>query len=96
MLSAKLQLKAVKSHAYFDSLCKHFGRKVEVAREEDAATVAFPMGDCYMSVVGETMLFTVKAETEEGLEKAKNVIESHALRYGELKNSEAIWETDAQ
>lgn len=91
MLSATLELQAVKSQAYFQSLCKHFARKVEVEQLEQEATVHFPMGNCLMSVDGECMRFVVHAEETEGLEKAKMIIESHALRYGELKDSQAIW-----
>lgn len=91
MLSAKLILEADKSQAYFDSLCKHFSRKVEVVREANRATVAFPMATCYMQVDQRQMQFTLQADCDDSLARAKYIIESHALRFGELKGAQAIW-----
>ena len=34
---------------HLDSLCKHFGRKVEVACKDDAGWVQFPFGRCEMT-----------------------------------------------
>lgn len=91
MPSAHLVLQAQKSQAYFESLCKHFARKVEVKREEDKATVAFPMGVCTMLVEGNAMHFAANADDLEALEAVKHIIANHAVRFGELKESTIVW-----
>jgi len=91
MPSAKLTLRANKSQAYFDSLCKHFARKVNVERTGNSATVAFPMGECHMSVDNDQMLFDASAADQEALEAVKMIIATHAVRFVELKDSLVNW-----
>jgi len=91
MPSAHLVLQAQKSQAYFESLCKHFARKVEVKQENDKATVAFPMGLCTMLVEDTAMHFEASADDNEALDAVKHIIASHAVRFGELKNASIEW-----
>ncbi|MBV2120574.1 MAG: DUF2218 domain-containing protein [Candidatus Thiodiazotropha sp. (ex Ctena orbiculata)] len=91
MPKASLTLRADKSHAYFDSLCKHFARKVDVARDGDSASVAFPMGECTMQVDNKLMCFVVHAQDQQALETLKTIVASHAVRYGELKDAPIDW-----
>ncbi len=91
MPSASLSLKAKKSQAYFNSLCKHFARKVEVVRDENSATVAFPMGSCRMSVCEMNLNFDVNADNEASLNAVKKIVSDHVVRFGELKNAKVCW-----
>lgn len=91
MLSAHLCLSCTKSRAYYDSLCKHFARKVEVTYIDDQARVHFPMGTCVMQVQGELMSFAAEAHDDAALEMVKQVIASHVVRYGELKDAKVVW-----
>lgn len=94
MPSAYLVLQAEKSPAYFDSLCKHFARKVEVIHDGDKARVNFAMGYCEMSADTESMSFAAHAEEDEALKTVKYIIESHAVRFGELKDAKVEWRQD--
>ena len=94
MPSAYLVLQAQKSQAYIDSLCKHFARKVEVVREDDSATVMFPMGQCKMSVSDRAMYFEAHADNEEALNTVKYIVDSHAVRFGELKEATVEWRAE--
>lgn len=96
MPSAHLVLRAQKSRAYFESLCKHFGRKVKVMREGDnSAIVAFAMGQCKMSVDEGAMYFEVSADDATALETVKHIVDSHAVRFGELKEAPIEWRSEA-
>ena len=88
---AKLTLRANKSRAYFDSLCKHFSRKVDVDRVDNEATVTFPKGKCHMSFSSDQMHFNVSARDQETLETVKTIIAAHVVRYGELKDTPVSW-----
>jgi len=94
MPSAYLALQAQKSHAYFESLCKHFSRKAEVIREGDSATVMFPMGWCKMSANDGVMYFNANADDVSALDTVKYIIASHAIRFNELKNTVVEWRTE--
>jgi len=94
MPSAYLVLQAQKSQAYFDSLCKHFARKVEVVQENDSAIVMFPMGQCKMSVNDGVMYFAADADNEEALNTVKYIVDSHAVRFGELKQATVEWRAE--
>lgn len=91
MPSASLIVRAIKAGAYFDSLCKHFARKVTVERDTHKAKVNFPMGLCHMSLDGEAMCFECSAEDARALEAVKIIIADHVVRYGELKDANLQW-----
>lgn len=94
MPSAYLVLQAQKSQAYIDSLCKHFARKVNVVREDNSATVMFPMGQCKMSVNDGAMYFEANADNEEALNTVKYIVDSHAVRFREVKESSVEWRAE--
>lgn len=97
MLSANLSLRANKSQAYFDSLCKHFARKVEVVRDGNQASVVFPSGNCSMSVNGGVLMFIVTAEDRAALDDVRMIISMHVVRFSEIDEADMSWrfgETD--
>lgn len=91
---ASLSLRAKKSQAYFNSLCKHFTRKVEVIRDENTATVAFPTGSCKISVCDMDLSFHAQADDENALNVVKHIVSIHVVRFGEFKNVEICWKPE--
>ena len=91
MPSSQLRLRATKAPGYFDSLCKHFARKVSVTQEAGHAHVLFPMGQCNMSVDGQLMRFSCSADDESALDAVKTIISTHVVRFGELKDAQVDW-----
>ena len=91
MLTIQAQVEAEKADRYFDTLCKHFARKVEVEKTDNTGKVHFPMGICNMQVEGPVMTFNCEAESEPALNAVKEVIESHVLRLGELRGATMEW-----
>ncbi len=97
MLSANLNLRAHKSQAYFDSLCKHFARKVAVVRDGNRASVSFPAGDCSMSVNEGELMFVVTAQDRSALDDVRMIISMHVVRFSEIDEADMNWcfgETD--
>ncbi|NBC48982.1 MAG: DUF2218 domain-containing protein [Gammaproteobacteria bacterium] len=91
MPSSFATLRATKAAGYFDSLCRHFARKVAVEREGNRARVQFPMGGCLMSLDGQQLQFRCDAEDELALNAMQTVISQHALRFGEWRNADVCW-----
>lgn len=91
MLSANLSLRADKSQAYFDSLCKHFARKVEVERVGNQASVAFLQGSCSMSVEDDLLMLVVHAGDSASLETVKTIITTHVVRFSAFDDGDMNW-----
>jgi hypothetical protein len=91
MQKTQMRLSAVKSRGYYDSLCRHFARKVPVDRAGNRATVLFPMGTCDMVLDGDEMHFLCSAKDDKALDAVKTVIEQHVVRFGELKQVRVEW-----
>ncbi|EGV29796.1 Uncharacterized conserved protein UCP028291 [Thiorhodococcus drewsii AZ1] len=91
MPSSSTSLQAAKAAGYFDSLCRHFARKVAVERDGDHARVRFPMGDCLMSLEGQQMHVQCIADDGQALETLKSIVAAHALRFAEWRNARLTW-----
>lgn len=91
-LTSSTKVQADKSQRYVESLAKHFARKVTVTEADGRFTVSFAMGCCVMHAEGVDMLFECTADTEGELEVVKNVIASHIVKYGELKETVVEWQ----
>ncbi|PWQ95167.1 DUF2218 domain-containing protein [Leucothrix arctica] len=85
------QVSAEKSQRYINSLGKHFARKIPVDFEENEIIIRFEMGICTMSAAGEEMNFVCAANSSDDLEIVKDVIGSHIIKYGELKEVTVTW-----
>ncbi|MEM7206781.1 MAG: DUF2218 domain-containing protein [Pseudomonadota bacterium] len=90
-LITRAEIKAQKSDRYVNSLAKHFARKVEVKTDGDWSLIYFPMGTCRMRENNGSMEFSCKAETEAALKKIRGIIESHVLRFGEMRGKTMEW-----
>ena len=84
-------VEAQKATRYFDSLCKHFARKVEVERSDNRGRVKFPMGDCLISLNDPVISFCCEADSSAALSAMQHIIDSHVTRFGELKDIEMTW-----
>jgi hypothetical protein len=91
MPTSSTTLHATKAAGYFDSLCRHFARKVAVERDGDQALMHFPMGQCVMTLGSGRMHFECRAADSVALEAVQSIIASHALRFIELRDSDVAW-----
>ena len=91
MPDSEATLRTTKAAGYFNSLCRHFARKVAVERDLTKARIHFPMGECLMSIDEEQMHFQCRADDAAALEAVKSIVADHALRYGELRGARMQW-----
>lgn len=94
MVRSHARVRAVKAPRYFKALCKHFALKVTVEKNEDSARIHFPKGLCRMRVDGETLSFDCRADDQESLEATQWIIDSHVTKFGELRDTEVLWQRD--
>lgn len=90
MLKATSRFETVNGRKYLAQLCKHFAHKVEVDYTDERGRCALPTGPAEMFADGGGITFTVSAEDELGLERAKGVITSHLVRFAFRENLEDL------
>lgn len=91
MKTTQGQVQAEKADRYFESLSKHFARKVKVDKSETCARVHFPAGICLIELERNNIIFNGEAKTDNDLEIIKQIIDSHVNRFGELKDQSIDW-----
>lgn len=62
---------------YLQTLCRHFGRKVEASWDEQTGRVHFPAGVCDMQVQGTQLRVTCHADDEANLTLVTETVSSH-------------------
>jgi hypothetical protein len=77
---------------YLRQLCKHFAHKVAADWDTERGRVALPIGPVEMMATPEELIVTVAAEDEEGLARARQIIDDHLVRFAHREHfSELSW-----
>ncbi|MEM8554163.1 MAG: DUF2218 domain-containing protein [Pseudomonadota bacterium] len=66
---------------YVQQLCKHFAHKVPARVEGDHGFADLPGGKLSMVSSNDALSIEIAAETDEGMGKAKYILEDHLLRF---------------
>ncbi|AVO39412.1 DUF2218 domain-containing protein [Pukyongiella litopenaei] len=90
MLTNTAIMPTAHARKYLQQMCKHFAHKIEVAYSETDASCAFPFGKAQMFADDAALRFEVAAEDAENLDRARQVIESHILRFAFREKIEAL------
>ena len=79
---------------YMQQLCKHFAHKVEVDYDETQARAALPVGSATMNADDSVLRVNITAEDEEGLARARHIIDDHLRRFARRENFEHMtWQS---
>ena len=66
---------------YLQQLCKHFAHKIEVEFDETSGRAALPPGPATLTATDDGLRVEISAETDEGLQRARGVIDDHLKRF---------------
>ncbi|SIN80516.1 DUF2218 domain-containing protein [Vannielia litorea] len=78
---------------YMQQLCKHFAHKIDVRYDATSAEAALPPGPATMRAEPEELVIEITAPDEEGLTRARAVIDNHLVRFAFRENFETMdWE----
>ncbi|WP_210528714.1 DUF2218 domain-containing protein [Rubellimicrobium arenae] len=84
------------SGRYLAQLCKHFAHKVEVSQDDNAGVVTLPPGRAELQAEPDGLLIRAVGPDAESLNRAKQVIESHLLRFAFREEPQPlVWEDAA-
>lgn len=76
---------------YMQQMCKHFGHKVPVEFDTISASVDFPFGDCRMKASEGELDIVCTSDTDETLERTKQVIYDHLVRFAWREKPVIVW-----
>lgn len=91
MPGSKASVTTANASRYMQQLCKHFAHKVPVEFDTKSASVDFPFGDCEMKASEGELNIVCISETDETLERTKQVIYDHLARFAWREKPEIIW-----
>jgi len=92
LLQSTAEIETAQAAAYLIRLCKHFAHKLSATTYDDhAGHIPFPAGDCELSTQGNRLRLALKAKDKDGLERLKEVVTNHLLRFAFRENLAVHW-----
>ncbi len=81
-----------RAERYGSQLVKHFTRKdLEGSWEDGRGFVRFSVGLASFTAAADTLLLRVEADSEEGVERLRDVVERHLVRFGTRDELTVTW-----
>ncbi|MBP2477337.1 hypothetical protein JOF53_006209 [Crossiella equi] len=83
VLTAEAAVATERPSRYLTQLCKHFAHKITSAEfDEQRGDLVFSAGSCQLTAEEGVLRMVVRAESEENLERMRQVVASHLVRFG--------------
>ncbi len=79
-----------KASQYLQTLCKHFGHKVETRFDEQAGMIAFPGMAVRLAATATELLVAAECTTPESAARIRSVIDSHLQRFAFREGFESM------
>ena len=76
---------------YLEQLCKHFGHKLPVSREESESAITFETGTCRLRAEDNSLVLHCSAKDADGLARLEDVIAKHLKRFAFREEPEVRW-----
>ncbi|MFK7802463.1 MAG: DUF2218 domain-containing protein [Anaerolineae bacterium] len=88
---ARAEVNTIKASRYMKALCNHFDRKAKANYDDAKGKIEFSFGFCNLEAAADRLFITVSAQDGEQLERTKQVIGSHLVRFGEKDELHVDW-----
>lgn len=92
MFSSHANVTLISASASMKKLCRHFSHKIETEFDDESGFVRFPFAQVELKADGQQLSIQVEADDQQGLEKGRDVISSHLLRFATRQQVELNWE----
>ncbi|TMV11622.1 DUF2218 domain-containing protein [Arenibacterium halophilum] len=90
MISSTARFETPNGAKYIVQLCKHFAHKVDVSYDETSGRAALPPGPATMQADAQGLTVTVTAEADDGMTRARFIIEDHLKRFAFREDFERL------
>jgi uncharacterized protein len=88
---AEAQVSTANASKYLQQLCKHFQHKLPASFDAHAGAITFPFGETKFAADEQTLNLAVEAASEEDLEKLKDVVVRHLVRFAFREEINVHW-----
>ncbi|MCF4097685.1 DUF2218 domain-containing protein [Maritalea mediterranea] len=95
MQKSQTQFITEKGSRYLGQLCKHFAHKIDAGFEGNHGYANFPFGSAKMRADDNQLEIAIEAADEAALNRTKDVIESHLVRFAFREELEELEWRDA-
>ena len=94
MLTSTARFETPNGSKYIAQLCKHFAHKVDVSYDDTSGRAALPPGPATMAADAQGLTVTVTAEADDGMTRARFIIEDHLKRFAFREGLEGLTWSD--
>lgn len=95
MQKSQTQFITEKGPRYLGQLCKHFAHKTDAGFDGNHGYANFPFGTAKLRADDNQLEIAIEAEDDNALNRTKDVIESHLVRFAFRENLEKLDWRDA-
>jgi len=92
MFSSRAKVTLNSASASMKKLCRHFSHKIETKFDDESGSIRFPFAQVELKADGKQLVILVEADDQPGLEKGREVIGSHLIRFATRQQVELNWE----
>ncbi len=90
--SATTSIHTEKASGYLQQICKHFGHKIPVEFDANSGRITFDFGTAELSAAQSVLGMTARADSQDDLERLKNVLTSHLERFAFREDLNITWD----
>lgn len=90
-IEAVADIRTEHASRYLQQLCKHFQHKRPVTFDPHSGLIDFPVGECRLAAEGETLTLRLKAGSDEDMERLKDVVARHLVRFAFREEMQIDW-----
>jgi hypothetical protein len=88
---AEARIATASASKYLQQLCKHFQHKLPVVFDPEKGQITFPYGETKLAADAQTLTILVEPTNAEDMEKLKDVVVRHLLRFAFREELDVQW-----
>lgn len=91
-MNATANVPTAHASKYLQQLCKHWAHKLPVEFDPQDGKIGFDIGEARLHAEDETLSLTVEALDAEQLDRLKDVVEHHLVRFAFREELAIAWQ----
>jgi hypothetical protein len=89
--TARATVASTSPDRYVKQLAAHLGHKAEIRSQPGGQRIVFAVGSCFLSTQVDSLELRAESDTAEGLDRVKEITESHLKRFGQRDGLQVRW-----
>jgi uncharacterized protein len=88
---AAARVATAQASKYLQQLCKHFQHKLPATFDAAAGAITFPTGEVKLAADAEALAISLQSPTGDDLERLKDVVARHLVRFAFREELSVAW-----